>query len=58
MSLACLVISLCVIDRTFPMAAYHYWALLSVPGMLYVAAGLRLRRYHQSKRGDHLASIP
>jgi len=42
-SLACVVASLIVIGRTFDGAAYFFWALLSVPGLLSVLAGLRQR---------------
>jgi hypothetical protein len=41
-SLACMVASLIVIQRTFGLSAYLYWAILCVPGILYVIAGWML----------------
>jgi hypothetical protein len=43
LSLACMVVSLIVIGRTFGLSAYLYWGILSVPGILYVIAGWKLR---------------
>jgi hypothetical protein len=43
LSLACMVASLVVIGRTFGLSAYLYWGILSVPGILYVIAGWKLR---------------
>ena len=42
-SLACMAASLVVIGRVFEMGAYLVWSVLSVPGVLYVMAGLKLR---------------
>ncbi len=42
-SLACMAASLLVIGRTFGLSAYLYWGILSVPGILYVIAGWKLR---------------
>lgn len=43
LSLACMVASLIVINRTFGADAYLIWALLCVPGALLVLAGMMLR---------------
>lgn len=43
LSLACMVASLIVINRTFGAGAYAIWSLLSVPGVLLVLAGMMLR---------------
>lgn len=42
-SLACMLASLIVIGRMYDLAAYLFWGALSVPGVLYVIAGLKLR---------------
>ena len=42
-SLACMAASLLVIGRTFDLGPYLIWGLLSIPGVLYVLAGLGLR---------------
>jgi hypothetical protein len=43
LSLACMALSLVVIGRTFDLRAYLIWGILSVPGILYVLAGWKLR---------------
>ena len=43
LSLACMAGSLLVIDRNYDFSAYLYWAVLCVPGVLYVVAGWQLR---------------
>jgi hypothetical protein len=43
LSLACLVTSLILIGRVFDLSAYLIWGVLSVPGILYVIAGLMMR---------------
>lgn len=43
LSLACMALSLVVIGRVFDLGPYLIWGVLSVPGVLYVIAGLRLR---------------
>jgi hypothetical protein len=40
-SLACMTASLLVTGRVFPWPAYLYWAILSVPAVLFIAVGLR-----------------
>jgi hypothetical protein len=42
-SLACMAMSLALIGRTFGVGPYLIWGSLSVPGILYVIAGLELR---------------
>jgi hypothetical protein len=42
-SLACMAASLVVIGRTFALGPYLIWGLLSLPGILYVIAGWKLR---------------
>lgn len=42
-SLACMAASQVVIGRVFPVGPYLIWGVLSVPGVLYVLAGLKLR---------------
>jgi hypothetical protein len=42
-SLACMAASLVVIGRVFDLAAYLIWGILSLPGVLYVIAGLKRR---------------
>jgi hypothetical protein len=42
-SLACMVMSLALIGRTFGIGPYLIWGVLSVPGILYVIAGMKLR---------------
>src|SRR5688572_33228078 len=42
-SLACMVLSLVVIGRILGFSPYLYWAVLSVPGILFVIAGWKLR---------------
>ncbi len=42
-SLACMALSLVVLGRVFDSSAYAIWSVLSVPGVLYVIAGLKLR---------------
>jgi hypothetical protein len=42
-SLACMVLSLIVIGRTFALGAYVIWGVLCLPGLLFVLAGWRLR---------------
>ena len=39
-----MAISLVVTGRVFDLSTYAIWGILSVPGGLYVIAGLRLRR--------------
>jgi len=43
-SLACMAISLVLIGRVLDLGPYLIWGVLSVPGVLYVIAGLKLRR--------------
>jgi Kef-type K+ transport system membrane component KefB len=42
-SLGCMVLSLLVIGRILGFSPYLYWVILSVPGVLYVLAGWKLR---------------
>ena len=42
-SLACMALSLVVLGRVFDWETYGIWAVLSLPGVLYVIAGLGLR---------------
>lgn len=42
-SLACMALSLVVAGRLFGLQAYAIWAVLSVPGVLYLLAGSKLR---------------
>lgn len=42
-SLACMALSQVVIGRVFDFRAYVIWAILSLPGILYLFAGLRFR---------------
>ena len=42
-SLACMATSLVVAGRIFEMRPYLIWGVLSVPGILYVMAGLKSR---------------
>ncbi len=42
-SLACMTLSLIVLGRVFGWVAYATWSVLSVPGVLYVVAGWKLR---------------
>ena len=42
-SLACMALSLVVLGRVFDWSDYAIWSVLSVPGVLYVIAGLKLR---------------
>jgi hypothetical protein len=42
-SLFCMAASLVVVGRVFDPPAYLIWAILSVPGVLYVIAGMKLR---------------
>ena len=42
-SLACMALSLVVLGRLFVWTDYAIWIVLSVPGALYVIAGLKLR---------------
>jgi hypothetical protein len=42
-SLACMALSLVLLGRVFDWSAYTIWFVLSVPGVLYVIAGLKLR---------------
>ncbi len=44
-SLACMALSLVVIGRVFEGSDYAIWSLLSVPAVLYVMAGLKLRAF-------------
>jgi hypothetical protein len=44
LSLACMALSLLVIGRTFGWTAYAFWAILCIPGILFVLAGLRSRK--------------
>ncbi len=44
-SLACMALSLVVLGRVFDWVAYATWSVLSVPGVLYVMAGLKLRAF-------------
>jgi hypothetical protein len=39
-SLACMVTSLLVIGKLFPLRTYLIWGILSVPGVLFVIAGV------------------
>jgi hypothetical protein len=43
LSLACLSASLVIIDRTFDWRPYLMWGVLSIPGVLYLIAGWKLR---------------
>ena len=43
MSLACMAVSLLLAGRVFNLGAYLTWGVLSIPGVLYVMAGLVLR---------------
>ena len=40
-SLSCMALSLFVVGRTFDLETYMGWALFSLPGVLFVFAGLR-----------------
>lgn len=42
MSLACMVISLVVVGRVFPLQPYLFWSLLCIPGALFILAGRQL----------------
>jgi hypothetical protein len=42
-SLACMAASLVVIGRTFALGPYLIWGVLSLPGILYIIAGWKLR---------------
>ena len=42
-SVACMALSLVVLGRVFDWSDYAIWFVLSVPGVLHVVAGLRLR---------------
>ncbi len=42
-SLACMALSLVVLGRLFVWTTYAIWMVLSMPGVLYVIAGLKLR---------------
>jgi hypothetical protein len=42
-SLACMAMSLVVIGRIFGVGPYLIWGVLSVPGILYIIAGKKLR---------------
>jgi hypothetical protein len=48
LSLTCVAASLLVIGRTFDIGPYLIWAILSIPAVLYIIAGLRLRSTHIS----------
>jgi hypothetical protein len=41
-SLACMALSLVVIGRVFASSDYAIWSVLSLPGVLYIIAGLKL----------------
>ena len=43
-SLACMALSTIVLGRIFDWSAYATWSVLSVPGVLYVIAGWKLRQ--------------
>ena len=43
-SLACMALSLVVLGRVFDGSTYAIWAVLSVPGVLYVMVGWKLRQ--------------
>ena len=43
LSLACMAASLLVIGRIIGLSAYVYWGILSLPGILYVIAGWKLK---------------
>jgi hypothetical protein len=43
-SIACLAASLLVIGRTVGWQAYPYWGALSMPGVLFIITGWKLRR--------------
>lgn len=43
-SLICMALSLIVIGRAFDWGPYLIWAVLSLPGLLFVIAGLMRRR--------------
>jgi hypothetical protein len=43
LSLACMAASIAATGAVFPPSVYFYWALVSLPGVLYVIAGLLLR---------------
>jgi hypothetical protein len=49
LSLGCLATSLVVIGRVFPPGAYLIWGVLSLPGVLYVLAGWKLREEAASR---------
>ena len=55
LSLFWVTASLIVIGRTFSLSAYVYWSILSIPGILYLWAGRRLRIEStcQSQTHDH-----
>jgi hypothetical protein len=53
LSLACMATSLVVIDRTFEPGPYIIWAILSVPGLLFIIAGWRLRIWERSLVNSH-----
>jgi hypothetical protein len=42
-SIACMAASLVVIGRALPLEPYRIWGALSVPGVLYVIAGWKVR---------------
>ncbi len=44
LSLFCMLSSLLVIGRVFSMGTYSIWGILSIPGVLYVIGGTKLRR--------------
>ena len=43
-SLACMAVSLVIVGRVFDAGAYAIWAVLCIPGILYVVGGLIRRR--------------
>ncbi len=43
-SLACMALSTIVLGRIFDWSTYAIWSVLSVPGVLYVIAGWKLRQ--------------
>jgi|RhiMethySRZTD1v2_1073278.scaffolds.fasta_scaffold1892189_1 hypothetical protein len=52
MSLVCITTSLVVIGRVFDGQAYLIWAVVSVPGVLFVIGGLWLRRARAAQRAS------
>jgi hypothetical protein len=51
-SLVCIAISLVLVGRVFDVGPYLIWAVLCVPGALFVVAGLKLRRERKMTNGE------